>query len=147
MDKYKDLKKYFNRCYKYTKEKRTLERELKQKIKEIDSISASNDEIKNSCNVSKVELRAIELIDLENRIALYEEAIYKVKQEISDDIDMLEDDRLRKVLTLRYLDFMKWEDIAYILNYSNKHIFKLHNKALETLVECSLKILLKKDTL
>ena len=48
-------------------------------------------------------------------------------------LNILTFDTLKNLLRLRYLEFRKWEDIAYILNYSRRYIFKLHNKALKEL--------------
>ena len=51
-DKYKDIKKYLNRAYKCTRKKEMLEREYKQKQREVGNISVCYDEIKtNNINI------------------------------------------------------------------------------------------------
>ena len=137
-----EVKYYLNQVYRIEKMLKMLEREYNQKVKEIDNISISNSEIKLNSVSSKVENKVIELLALENDIKEY-----KIKKEVSIDeisrvIDKVDDEILKKLLKLRYLEFKKWEDIAYILGYSNKHVFKLHNQALKYIEK-----FLKDDTL
>ena len=127
----KDLIEYLNRAFKLTKIKQRLEREYKQKLKEMDSISVSCEEIKVSRITSKVENKAIDLVSLKKDIDLHNVKIEEVKSEISCVIDKLEDDTLKNLLRLRYLEFRKWREVEYILNYSEQHIHRLHNKALK----------------
>ena len=127
----KDLIEYLNRAFKLTKTKQRLEREYKQKLKEMDSISVSCEEIKASRITSKVENKVIDLVSLKKDIDLHNVKIEEVKSEISCVIDKLEDDTLKNLLRLRYLEFRKWREVEYILNYSEQHIHRLHNKALK----------------
>jgi len=53
---------------------------------------------------------------------------------IENAINCVEDDRLRLILSYRYIDGMKWENICYEANYSWQWVHKLHKKALETIV-------------
>ena len=130
-DKYKDIKKYLNRAYRLTQTRDKLEREYEKKQKEVGNISVSNLEIKSNKIVSNVENKAIELISLKNNIDLHNIKIEEIKKEISCIISKFEDENLRDLLRLRYLEFRKWKDIAYILHYSDKHIFKKYNEALK----------------
>ena len=130
-EKKEKIIKYLNRAYELTKIKQRLEREYNQKLKEMDSISVSWDEIRASSIASKVENKALDLVSLKKDIDLHNLKIQEVKREIACVIDKLEDDTLKNLLRLRYLEFRKWEDIMYILNYSRRYIFKLHNKAIE----------------
>ena len=134
-DKYKDVKKYLNRAYELTKTREKLEREYKKKREEVGSISVSNTEIKGNSIVSNVENKAIDLFNLEEKIKSHNIEIDEARKEIADIINQIEEENLRDVLRLRYLEFRKWEDIAYILNYSRANIFILHNKALKKVDE------------
>ena len=134
-DKYKDIKKYLNRAYKCTRKKEMLEREYKQKQKEVGSISVCYDEIKTNNISSKVENKALELIRLKNDIDLHNIEIDRLRKEIECVIDKVDDDNLKTLLRLRYLEFKKWKDIMYILNYSRANVFILHNKALDKIYE------------
>ena len=127
----KELIKYLNRAFELTKTKQRLEREYKQKLKEMDSISVSCEEIKVSSIASKVENKSLDLVSLKKDIDLHNVKIEEVKREIDCIIDKLEDDTLKNLLRLRYLEFRKWEDIAYILGYTERHTHRKHNKALK----------------
>ena len=134
-DKYKDIKKYLNRAYELTKTREKLEREYKKKREEVGSISVSNTEIKGNSIVSNVENKAIDLFNLEEKIKSHNIEIDEARKEIADIINQIKEENLTDVLRLRYLEFRKWEDIAYILNYSRANIFILHNKALKKVDE------------
>lgn len=70
-NKYKEIKKYLNRAYILINRKIVLEREYKQKLKEMDSISVSCEEIKASRITSKVENKALDLVSLKKDIDLH----------------------------------------------------------------------------
>ena len=130
-DKYKDIKKYLNRAYKCTRKKEMLEREYKQKQREVGSIRICYDEIKTNLINSKVEDKALELIRLKNDVDLHNIEIDRIRKEIEGVIDKINDDNLKTLLRLRYLEVKKWRTIEHILNYSEQHIHRLHNKALK----------------
>ena len=130
-DKYRGIKKYLNRAYWLTQTRDKLEREYEKKQKEVGNISVSNSEIKSNKIVSNVENKAIELISLKNNIDLHNIKIDELKKEISCVISRVEDENLRDLLRLRYLEFRKWEDIAYILHYSRRNVFYARDRALK----------------
>lgn len=79
--------------------------------------------------------------DLSNYAATLDEMIEELKQErlkraklrwkIVRDIRALENEDEQKVLRLRYIKGLKWEEIATEMNYSYKWIHKIHGKALK----------------
>lgn len=56
--------------------------------------------------------------------------LYKIKQEVLDVINQVEDPRLRGILLLRYISFLSWEEIAVQMSYSYMHVCRLHGDAL-----------------
>lgn len=52
---------------------------------------------------------------------------------LTDAINNLENDSEKDVLYLRYIQLMKWEEIEEYMSYSHKHIFRIHDKALQNL--------------
>lgn len=84
-------------------------------------------------------------INKENTIC----AIITLKQRIKDDIDNLveaytrvksaigevQDKEHRMLLEMRYLTYKTWEEIALDMNYSLRHIVRIHEKALSSLCE------------
>lgn len=54
----------------------------------------------------------------------------RIKREVCEAIDAVEDMRYRSVLELRYRNYMTWEAIADDLGYDVRNVYKLHGKAL-----------------
>ena len=79
--------------------------------------------------------------DLSAYAATLDEMIEELKQErlkraklrwkIVRDIRALENEDEQKVLRLRYIKGLKWDEIAAEMNYSYKWIHKIHGKALK----------------
>lgn len=57
----------------------------------------------------------------------------KNRLEIERKISEIPEDVLRELLFQKYIFGKTLEEISYILNYSKRHIERLHNKALENL--------------
>jgi len=74
------------------------------------------------------------LVDL---IAEYEADCLKLletQQEIAAAIKAIEHADYQLILFERYVNLKQWEDIARDNNYSDKHVYKLHNAALKTVM-------------
>lgn len=54
----------------------------------------------------------------------------RVKREVIEAIDSVEDLRLRRVLELRYRSYMTWEQIAQEMGYELRWVYELHGRAL-----------------
>lgn len=68
--------------------------------------------------------------------------LYKIKYEILQAINSLDDSILRSILIARYINFKTWEEIAENLHYACRHIMRLHAKALikiNDVIECHCK--------
>lgn len=106
-------------------------KELRLTREGVKGIDYSRDKVQTSVT-SSIENTVIKIVD-------YEEAINK---DIDKLIDMKNEARklINKVkgpcgtvLEMRYLECMRWEEIAYRLHYGIRHVFKLHGQALEEL--------------
>ncbi len=79
--------------------------------------------------------------DISEYIAILDEQIEKLKQErlekakaytrIREQIIAMVNEVERDVLWYRYIKGMQWKEIAKRMEYSEKHIFKMHGKALK----------------
>ncbi len=78
---------------------------------------------------NNTEERNLKIAELGKEIKEDLEELIKAKKELSEAIDMLDDDTEKAVLNLRYVQLLKWEDISKVLYYSEKYLFKLHKKA------------------
>ncbi len=56
---------------------------------------------------------------------------YKIRADIEKKISAVDDILLREVLFHKYIFGKTLDEISYILNYSKRHIERLHIKALE----------------
>lgn len=57
-------------------------------------------------------------------------ALCRVKREVREAIDAVEDARQREVLELRYRCYMRWEEIAVALHYHVRWVQQLHGEGL-----------------
>ena len=58
------------------------------------------------------------------------EMLFSVNLELFECIMRLEERTHRVLLTLRYLSFLTWEDIAQIMEVDVRHVYRLHREAL-----------------
>jgi len=73
----------------------------------------------------------IHLVDLKNEINSDISRLVELKSEIKNTINQVENITYRTLLELRYLHYKRWHEIAAILHYESKYIFRLHNMALK----------------
>ncbi len=59
--------------------------------------------------------------------------LLRIKREIGKVIKRIQDDRYRTVLEFYYLSHMSWKQVAEKMNYCERHVRRLHSKALKTL--------------
>lgn len=69
--------------------------------------------------------------DIEETINKDIDDLVELKAEIESKINSVENLKLRELLKCRYLDFKSWEEIAYLNGYSWRHVFRLHELALD----------------
>lgn len=67
---------------------------------------------------------------LEDEINAEIDRLIITRAEINEAIAKVEDERLREVLTLRYIQGKSWEQIAVEMHYNYRWVTKLHGKAL-----------------
>lgn len=89
----------------------------------------------------KVENAVLQIYDLEQQINSDIVRMTSAVQETYKFINLLDDEVLRLVIQMRYINHKSWERIAAELGYSCRQIHRLHNKALNVI----LKILNKKS--
>jgi hypothetical protein len=56
-----------------------------------------------------------------------------VRQQVEKVIGTVPDAVQREVLTRRYIIGQRWEDIAFVMNYNVRHIYKIHGAALQSM--------------
>lgn len=54
-----------------------------------------------------------------------------LRREISRKIEQMDDETEKLVLRLRYIQLLKWEEIAVRMDYTYRNVTKIHGKALQ----------------
>jgi hypothetical protein len=72
-------------------------------------------------------------IDLENRIERLKEKGKRLKREILEEIDTLDDPRYIAILEGCFIDCLSMEDIADNEGYTVRHVYSLYHDAVRTL--------------
>ena len=75
------------------------------------------------------------LIALKDRMIGQLIELSEVYDEISSAIMKVEDPFYRKILMLRYLDGMVWDEIADRVGYSSRNIYRKHAEALKVIMK------------
>ena len=81
--------------------------------------------------MKSMEDAIIKIIDLENEINQDMMKLVELKKDIIRRIKAVESAELQTILELRYLSYMRWEEIAIELGYGIDNVFRLHRNALD----------------
>ena len=81
---------------------------------------------------SKVESAAVKAADYQKRLQLQLDYLINAKLDIEATIASIADTNQRDILRMRYLLCMGWEAIARNMNYSSRHVFRVHENAIIT---------------
>lgn len=75
------------------------------------------------------------LVDLEKATDSKMAELLDLRAEIRETISLVDDTKQILVLRYRYIDFMRWEDIADKMEYSLKSIYRFHSAALDSVAD------------
>ena len=83
---------------------------------------------------NSIEIAIARVLEYEEQIDSEIDELTMKQQEIEQTIDIISDySVLHEILTRRYLLFHSWKQIAQEMNYSERHIRRLHGRALRKL--------------
>lgn len=77
-----------------------------------------------------MEEQAVRILDLERAIDQDERSLAATRSEIAAAINSINNENLATILQMRYLDYMRWEDIMASLDYCRSYLYELHGRAL-----------------
>lgn len=126
-------KEYMNRAFEISKRIKAR----KQRLAYLQSVVVSSNHnltglpSGSPSSSSLLEEQTIRIIDLENAIADDEKNLEVVRAEISSAINAINNENLISILQMRYLDYMRWEDIMASLDYCRSYLYELHGRALK----------------
>lgn len=83
---------------------------------------------------SRLEDCVIQIMELEAEINRDMIRLVELKKDIIRRIKAVENAELQTILELRYLSYMRWEEIAIELGYGIDNVFRLHRNALDEIM-------------
>ena len=97
----------------------------------VQAIKYDSDEFKSvSMDVHKLERLYLNIAEVEDELEKQINEFVLIKKDIMATIETLESSDEIKLIYLRYFRYKKWEEIARIMQYSIKHIHRIHGRAL-----------------
>ncbi|MGJ0706677.1 hypothetical protein [Enterococcus avium] len=125
-------KKYLNRYRRYMKRVKKLEEKLYLIDCDLEGVQTKNI---TDMPTGGVPLTTDDLLvrkeETEHRIQNLLDLSKRIRYEVLNCIDMLEDDRFAEVLECYFIDRMTFEEIAEKKNYSIRHVGYLYGRGIE----------------
>ena len=130
-----EKKKYLNRYRDSGRKIINLHEELKalREIKQSAKVQQLSDMPKGSIRQQDLSDVLVGIEKLQKRIDDEIVRQIKIRLEIENQLLCVSDAQEARVLRLRYIELMKWEEICVQMNYSWKGIHKVHGRALKNL--------------
>lgn len=82
-------------------------------------------------NIHRMEDVIIKIVDMESEINADIDSLVDLKKEIAEVIHSVSNLEYQTLLELRYLCFKSWEQIAVLMGYNVRHLYRLHDEALQ----------------
>lgn len=82
---------------------------------------------------SSMENVVIKVIELQQEINSDIDKFVDLKREITSVINTLEDMNYQLLLELRYINCKPWHEIAFIIGYEERTVYRMHGRALKKL--------------
>jgi len=133
-------KQYLQQAYFLDRKINSLQlqiEDLRSKATSIKSFDLSQDKVQTSIGGDRIGDLIAKIVDYERELNAKIDKYVDLKREIAEKIEEVSDDRYRLVLRNRYVNLLKWEQIALDMNYHINHIWWLHNKALQAFAKKS----------
>lgn len=127
---------------RYLNQYRIMHIEIDQITKELQRwqdlatrISPSYSDMPHGGGSDKVQTAAVEVAELTDKLNRKLHQAIMVQENIKKLLESLDDIKLRQLMSYRYINGMRWEEIAVLMNYDYRYVLKLHRKALYGLDE------------
>lgn len=130
----KEYLKQYNDAVQRWKDKKE-ELEMEREKRGISSAGMDANKVQTSPRQDKLEMVAIDIVNLEREVALQEAAVKEIEAEIRATIELVEDWRLRRILLWKYILGKDWRAIASSIDRDYKYtVNELHTKALIAII-------------
>jgi len=133
-------REYMGRAYEIEKRLKARRRRLEYLRSRIEAVGPQITGMpKGSPGVTSVmEEQAVRILDLELSIQKDEDDLAAAREDIRDAISGIGNETLSTILQMRYLDYMRWEDIMASLDYCRSYLYELHGRALKAIRQKSI---------
>ena len=126
-------KEYLNQAY-------WLDRRIDSKLEQLSALSdmatkttsiMSDDVVSHTRNVHSMQDIIVKIVDMKAEINTDIDHLVDLKRELMQVVKAVPNPEHQTLLELRYLCFKSWEDVAQELGYNVRHIYRLHDEAVE----------------
>ena len=126
-------KEYLNQAY-------WLDRRIDSKLEQLSSLRdlatkttgvMSDDVVSHTRNVHSMQDVIAKIVDMQAEINADIDRLVDLKSEIMHTIKAVKNPEHQTLLELRYLCFKSWEEVALDMGYNVRHIYRLHDEAVE----------------
>lgn len=123
----------------YLRQVRRLDNTVNAKLEQVEVLRAmitrmtanlTTDKVQESNIPDKISTLICKIVDLEKEIINDIDKLIDLKTKVMRKIDSIQNDDYRLLLTLRYLNFKTWEQIAVEMEFTFQWVHELHKRAL-----------------
>ena len=124
----------------YLEQIKWLNRRIENKVEEVSQLRVmamnissqkfDKERVQSSFEPDKIGAAVTKIYDLEREIDALVDKFIDKRALIIEQIDHMDDVELYHVLTKRYVAFKDFSDIAHDMSYTERHVERLHGKAL-----------------
>ena len=122
---------------RYLNQYRIMHIEIDQITKELQRwqdlatrISPSYSDMPHGGGNDKVQTAVVEVAELTEQLNDKIHQAIMVQENIKKLLESLDDIKLRQLMSYRYINGMRWEEIAVRMDYDYRYVLKLHGKSL-----------------
>ena len=85
-------------------------------------------------NTCKMEDAIMKIIEQEELIDAEIDRLVDCKKAMQLSIERVENPEYRQVLRMRYLAFKSWNEVAAVMHYNVRHVYRIHKEALKSFI-------------
>lgn len=122
----------------YLAKYRSLNRRMARSDEEINQLHSLSEKVtttlsrmpKSKAESDRIQSAVEKITELEEQLITDFERCGETRNKIFEAINSVENDKYRELLIMRYIDGKTFEHIAFALDYSWRHVHRVHSNAL-----------------
>lgn len=125
-------KEYLSQAYR-------IDQRINAKLEQVERLRAltckatvmyDGEHVSHTRNVSAMEDTIIRLMEAEKEVNQEIDALVDLKRDIRAVLRQIREPEFQLLLELRYLCFKSWSEIAIVMEYEDRYVYKVHGRAL-----------------